>query len=273
MAQDSTASNKALVQASFDCWKSGPLKAKLEFIAKFSTRHALSVIAIAALFAVVSGVYVIRHFAINTDINKLISPDLPWRQQELAFWRAFPQSVGTISAVVDAPTAELADQASSALAQKLLLQTNLFETVDEPASSSLFVQNGLLFLPAEQLANITGALIKAKPLIQVLQTDPTLRGLARIVSFGLAGVRIKGLTLDEMARPFPHMRPLLGWRSPDQFSWQELSAIRPNPLTYAFHSDLANPYHGALEWLKSNRGDQGDRGDLKLESRTRPECD
>jgi predicted RND superfamily exporter protein len=125
MAQDSTtqASNKALVQANFDCWKSGPLKAKLASIAKFSTRHALSIIAIAGVFAVVSGAYVISHFAINTDLNKLISPDLPWRQQELAFSRAFPESVGTISAVVDAPTSELADQASSALAQKLSPQT------------------------------------------------------------------------------------------------------------------------------------------------------
>jgi uncharacterized protein len=145
MVHDSTtqASNTALVQANFDCWKSGPLKAKLASIAKFSTRHALSIIAIAGVFAVVSGAYVINHFAINTDLNKLISPDLPWRQRELAFSRAFPESVGTISAVVDAPTSELADQASSALAQKLSPQTNLFETVDEPASSPLFVRNGL----------------------------------------------------------------------------------------------------------------------------------
>jgi hypothetical protein len=37
-----------------------------------------------------------RHFAIDTDVNNLLSPDLPWRQQELRFSRAFPQGVGTI---------------------------------------------------------------------------------------------------------------------------------------------------------------------------------
>jgi hypothetical protein len=55
----------------FDCWKSGALKARLASVVRFSTRHALSVIAIAAVFAVICGAYVIRHFAIN--INQYIS--------------------------------------------------------------------------------------------------------------------------------------------------------------------------------------------------------
>ncbi len=45
------------------------------------TRHAWAVIVAAALLAVASGVYAVRHFAINTDINTLISQDLPWRQR------------------------------------------------------------------------------------------------------------------------------------------------------------------------------------------------
>jgi uncharacterized protein len=59
------------------------LKARLAFIAKICTRHAWSVIAIAGLLAFVSGAYVARHIAIDTDINKLLARDLPWRQQEL----------------------------------------------------------------------------------------------------------------------------------------------------------------------------------------------
>jgi predicted RND superfamily exporter protein len=118
------------------------LKAKLAFIAQICTRHAWFVIAIAGLLGLVSGVYVIRHFAIDTDINKLLSPDLTWRQRELEFSRAFPQGIGTIFAVVDAPTAELAIQASAALAHKLSEEKNLFVTVDEPRASPLFVRNG-----------------------------------------------------------------------------------------------------------------------------------
>ena len=72
------------------------------------TRHAWLVIALSTLLGVVSGVYAARHFAINTDINTLISPDLPWRQaRNLAFEKAFPQHLHSILAVVDAPTPEL----------------------------------------------------------------------------------------------------------------------------------------------------------------------
>src|SRR6266699_6836815 len=71
------------------------------------TRHAWLTIAAAVVLGVISGVYAARHFAINTDINTLISPDLTWRQRELAFERAFPQHLRSILVVVEAPTPEL----------------------------------------------------------------------------------------------------------------------------------------------------------------------
>lgn len=119
------------------------LKSKLAFVAQVCTRHAWYVIAIAGLLTLVSGAYVIRHFAIDTDINNLLSSDLPWRQNGLEFSRAFPQQIGTILAVVDAPTPELASQASAELARRLSEDKTLFVTVDEPQASPLFVRNGL----------------------------------------------------------------------------------------------------------------------------------
>src|SRR4051812_33845942 len=82
-------------------------------------RHAWLTIAIAAIIGVASGVYATRHFAINTDINTLISRDLPWRQRELAFERAFPQHLRSILVVVEAPTPELTTEATAALFERL----------------------------------------------------------------------------------------------------------------------------------------------------------
>jgi uncharacterized protein len=45
----------------------------------FCSRNALWVILAGVALGVVSGGYAARHFAITTDINQLISPDLPWR--------------------------------------------------------------------------------------------------------------------------------------------------------------------------------------------------
>ena len=40
-------------------------------------------IAVALALAAASSVYAVNHFAIKTDINDLISPDLPWAQRAL----------------------------------------------------------------------------------------------------------------------------------------------------------------------------------------------
>ena len=77
------------------------------------TRHAWAVIAVMAALGVASGVYATRHFAINTDINKLISSNLDWRQRDQQFEKAFDRD-HTILAVVEAPTPELTSTATAA---------------------------------------------------------------------------------------------------------------------------------------------------------------
>src|SRR3974390_1218933 len=46
-------------------------------------RHAIIFLFLA--MAAASSIYAVKHFAINTDINKLISPTLEWRKNELNF--------------------------------------------------------------------------------------------------------------------------------------------------------------------------------------------
>ena len=65
-----------------------------------------------------ASVYAARHFAINTDVTRLISPDLPWRQRELTFNATFPQGKETIIAVIDAPTSEAASKAAQSLTER-----------------------------------------------------------------------------------------------------------------------------------------------------------
>jgi hopanoid biosynthesis associated RND transporter like protein HpnN len=209
------------------------LKANLAFIVGNCRRHAWSVIALAALLAVVCGIYASRHFAIDTDINRLISPDLPWRQQELAFSRAFPQRDETIIAVVDAPTTELASQAGTALAERLSGQEDLFRAMDEPQNSQLFVRDGLLFLATDELERSLGGLTQAQPLLQTLVTDPNLRGLQQVLSLGLTGVQVKRITLDAMTHTLSMaavtLENVLAGR-PASFSWQEMMRGEPpNP--------------------------------------------
>src|SRR5262245_40037252 len=82
----------------------GMLQKVIVHTVDYCTRYATQVIGIAALLGLVTGIFAAGHFAIDADVNKLISKELPWRQREVAFQKAFPPKEETILAVVDAPT-------------------------------------------------------------------------------------------------------------------------------------------------------------------------
>jgi hopanoid biosynthesis associated RND transporter like protein HpnN len=205
-------------------------KAQLAALVNICTRHAWTVIVIAILIAAVSAVYAGRNFAINTNVNELISHDLPWRQRELAFSQAFQGKDEKILAVVDAPTSELASAAAKALAARLSQSPDLFASVEELSESAFFARNGILFLATDQVSAGLGGLSESQPLLQVLVADPSLRGLVQTLSFSLGGIGAGRFTLDDMQRPLnmfakPFEDVLAG--QPASFSWRELVNNKP----------------------------------------------
>ena len=203
------------------------LKSIIVAIVTRCTHYAWPVIIVSSLLAIASGVYAAKHFGINTDINTLISPDLPWRQREIAFDKAFPQHLRSILVVVDAPTPELATQATSALADRLRNNKESFDSIAQPGGGEFFRKNGLLFPPVEETEKIAGQLTQAEPLIAQLATDPSLRGLVEVLQMGLTGVELAKITLDAMLRPLKATADTVDavmTKKPVHFSWQELLA-------------------------------------------------
>src|SRR5215471_8877876 len=89
------------------------LQSAIVRVTDICTRHPWYVIALAPALSAFSTGYTERHFAIKTDVNEVISPDLRWAQRVKAFLRAFPQR--EILIMVDAPTPELVEQAANRL--------------------------------------------------------------------------------------------------------------------------------------------------------------
>jgi hopanoid biosynthesis associated RND transporter like protein HpnN len=181
------------------------------------------------ILTVGAGFYTARHFKINTDINTLISPDLDWRQRDIAFEKAFQQE-RTILAVVEAPTPEFASAASAKLVEKLRSDTANFDSVRSLNDSEFFQKNGLLFLPKEEVAQLTGQFASAAPLIEIMAGDPSLRGLTGALETGLAGVKRGEIKLDSTAVPFSliaqTVESVLNIGS-GTFSWRELANGKP----------------------------------------------
>lgn len=202
-------------------------------IVQFCSRHPWPVVVLAAVLSIGAAVHAAANFAITTDINKLISPDLDWRKRELAFEAAFPASFTSILVVVDAPTPELASRASAVLAERLEQQPKLFNSVHQLDNGPFFAKNGLLFQPESELGDLTSGLGQASPIIGALAGDPSLRGLTRALSFGLLGVQNGSIKLDDMVRPLTMsadtLDGVLAGRT-SNFSWRVLlSGQTPAP--------------------------------------------
>src|SRR5436853_228203 len=84
--------------------------------------------------------------------DDLLSPDLPWAQRGLQYARDFPQR--DILVVVDAPTPEIAEQSTTRLAEAIEARPDRFRAVGRPGGGSFFDQNGLLFLPTDEVSRI-----------------------------------------------------------------------------------------------------------------------
>ncbi len=170
-------------------------------IVDFCLRFPRCVVILGLLPAVVGGVYSAKHFVINSDIDSLLSKDLPWRQRGLAFEDAF-RRFQIIDVVVDAPTPELAAGATEALTAAFKQDTKHFTAATNSSAADFFARNGLLFVPQDNLKKSLDGLVQGSALITDLGQDPSLRGLVSVIEDILIGVNQHKVELDATAPVF-----------------------------------------------------------------------
>src|ERR1700734_1932419 len=93
-------------------------------IVDFSRRNCLALAAFTLALTIVGGVFAAGHISIDTDIDKLMNPNLSWRQLEAQMERNFPQNVDLMVVVVDGATPDQAEDASAALTARLSRDTD-----------------------------------------------------------------------------------------------------------------------------------------------------
>ena len=126
-----------------------------------SRRFSFGVIALYLLLIAAGGYFAATHFAINTDVTKLLDETASWRQREIAFSKAFPQHDDLIVILIDGKNAVDTELAASELTEALKTKPDLFRVVRRPDASLYLQQNGLRLLPTDQLADMADGMIKA----------------------------------------------------------------------------------------------------------------
>ncbi|MBV8521313.1 MAG: MMPL family transporter [Acetobacteraceae bacterium] len=153
------------------------------------SRRFAWIVTVGALLLAAGGLfYSFNHLSITTNTDEMFSPQLPWRQEEIAFSRDFPQFSDLLVIVIDSAVPEEAEATASSLAQKLSADRTHFNSVRRPDASPFFTKEGLLFLSTQQLTDLLNRTIDAQPFLGQLAADPSARGL-----FSALGLMGKGV--------------------------------------------------------------------------------
>ncbi|HKW53058.1 MAG TPA: MMPL family transporter [Stellaceae bacterium] len=181
--------------------------------------------AIVLALAVAGAMFVMSRISIDTDVGKLINPNLPWRLQQEKLDKAFPQNVDVLAVLVEAPTPDETEDATTALAARLARETDLFKRVRRPDGGNFFNQNGLLFLSTQNVQDFADQIISAQPLIGTLAADPSLRGVFDALDLAAQGAAQGGIDTKGVDTAFTAVdqatkAALAGQRR--RLSWQNL---------------------------------------------------
>jgi hopanoid biosynthesis associated RND transporter like protein HpnN len=209
------------------------MAALLAAIVELSRRYAGTVVLVALALAVLGTYYTARHVSFDTDLDKLIASDLPWRQREAEMDKAFPQNADLLAIVIDGATPDLTSDAAGALARGLAGMPQLFRSVREPEGGPFFRREGILFLPTSDVQDFSDQLIAAQPLVGTLAADPTLRGVFGALDLLAQGAARGDIEASGVATPLATVTDavesaLQGRYAP--LSWQTLlSGRKPDP--------------------------------------------
>ena len=173
----------------------------IERIVAYCCKNAARIIAVCLLLSVGALWYASNHFAMDTNSETLISPNLPWRQKEARFDKLFPQRNNLILVVLDGVTMERAQGAANALAAKLAENKTLFPAVRRPDGGEFFDTHGILYLSEQEVRDTTQRLITAQPFLGALAADPSLRGVMDALNAALQGIEHGQAKLSDIDRP------------------------------------------------------------------------
>ena len=202
-------------------------------LVEMSRPQAAAFTAIVLLLAVAGALFAMTRISIDTDVGKLINPNLPWRLQQQRLEQAFPQNVDLLAVLVEASTPDETEDATTALATRLSAEKDLFKSVRRPDGGNFFKQNGLLFLSKQNVQDFADQIIAAQPLIGTLAADPSLRGVFDALDLAAQGAArggddAKGVDVAFAAVDDAAKAALAGQQR--RLSWQNLlTGQKPEP--------------------------------------------
>ena len=139
--------------------------------------HPKKFILFILLITLSAGCFVYKNISINTSNTDLLSKELTFRKNDIAFTTEFPQFSNNIIVVVNGKKSDLVKSATSEI-YKILVQEHkndyLYDHIFYSGELDFFKKNGLLYLSEEELQEKLDDMARYQPFISRLANDLSL---------------------------------------------------------------------------------------------------
>jgi hopanoid biosynthesis associated RND transporter like protein HpnN len=192
---------------------------------RFVIRWPKTIIAVVVALTAVNVWYARGHLGINTDTADMISPELSWRRDFIAFRVGFPARDRNIVIVVDAETPDSAAVVAADLAAALRREPERFHSVFAAGEGEFFERNGLLYLSMTELEELGDRLAAAQPLLGLLSNRFNGAGVLSVVETTLGDVGASGrdaAELDSLYAELAHTLAAAAMGELRTLAWSEL---------------------------------------------------
>jgi len=139
--------------------------------------HPKKFILFILLITLSAGCFVYKNISVNTSNTDLLSKELTFRKNDIAFTKEFPQFSNNIIVVVNGKKSDLVKSATSEI-YKILVQEHkndyLYDHIFYSGELDFFKKNGLLYLSEEELQEKLDDMARYQPFISRLANDLSL---------------------------------------------------------------------------------------------------
>ncbi len=171
--------------------------------------------------------YTVENLTINTNTTDMLSEELPFRQNYIAYKSAFPKTGDLMTIVIDAQTPDRADTSAEKLAERLRLESKTIETVYDFGGDPFFRRNGLLYLEIDDLEGVADRLSQAQGLLGALSEETSLRRLSEVFGLAIDDMVDDNEPIGDLTYVFERIADVVSARSQGtaaELSWQGLMA-------------------------------------------------
>jgi hopanoid biosynthesis associated RND transporter like protein HpnN len=143
---------------------------------KFIATYPRLILALALLFSALSVTYTIRNMTFLTGRDDLMPRNAPFQVDYRAYRAEFGDQE-EIVAVIESDDAVRSTKAADALYAALGKEQGVFREVFYPGGLPFFRNNGLLFMPLDDIKNLRRTLTMAAPVLKDLAASPSVQTL------------------------------------------------------------------------------------------------